>query len=108
MATAEMVTDGHPDKFCDQVADAILDEALRQDSKTKAGIEGLAKDNLLIVLSEMSTRANLIIDEINRRLRALWTRRFPVGERPFRLRKRCGLYLPIILKEKTLCVTIRL
>lgn len=71
MATAEMVTDGHPDKFCDQVADAILDEALKQDSKTKAGIECLAKDNLLIVSGEMSTRANLNIDEI---ARSVWER----------------------------------
>lgn len=42
MTTAEMVTDGHPDKFCDQVADAILDAALLQDPGTRAGIECLA------------------------------------------------------------------
>lgn len=66
MATAEMVTDGHPDKFCDQVADAILDTALQKDSKTKAGIECLAKDSLLVVSGEMSTGANLDIEEIAR------------------------------------------
>jgi len=66
MATAEMVTDGHPDKFCDQVADAILDAALRQDPKTKAGIECLAKDSLLIVSGEMSTGASLDVEEIAR------------------------------------------
>jgi S-adenosylmethionine synthetase len=64
--TAEMVTDGHPDKFCDQVADAILDEALKQDRNTRAGIECLAKDKLLIVSGELSTRAELDIEEIAR------------------------------------------
>jgi len=66
MATAEMVTDGHPDKFCDQVADAILDGALRQDPKTRAGLECLAKDHLLIVSGEMTTAADLNVDEIAR------------------------------------------
>jgi len=66
MATAEMVTDGHPDKFCDQVADAVLDEALKQDPRTRAGIECLAKDNLLIVSGEISTGANLNVEEIAR------------------------------------------
>lgn len=66
LSTAEMVTDGHPDKFCDQVADAILDQALLQDGDTRAGIECLAKDNLLIVSGELSTRASLNIEEIAR------------------------------------------
>jgi S-adenosylmethionine synthetase len=69
MATAEMVTDGHPDKFCDQVADAILDAALKQDRKTRAGIECLAKDSLLVVSGEMSTGANLDVEGI---ARAIW------------------------------------
>jgi S-adenosylmethionine synthetase len=69
MATAEMVTDGHPDKFCDQVADAILDAALQQDPKTRAGIECLAKDHLLIVSGEMSTGADLDVEGI---ARAVW------------------------------------
>ena len=69
MATAEMVTDGHPDKFCDQVADAILDAALQQDPKTRAGIECLANDHLLIVSGEMSTGADLDVEGI---ARAVW------------------------------------
>jgi S-adenosylmethionine synthetase len=56
---AEMVTDGHPDKFCDQVADAILDEALRQDPSSRVAIECLAKDNLLVVAGEVSGRASI-------------------------------------------------
>jgi S-adenosylmethionine synthetase len=57
--TAEMVTDGHPDKFCDQVADAILDQILKEDSNSRAGIECLAKDNLLVVSGEVTTQAKL-------------------------------------------------
>lgn len=57
--TAEHVSDGHPDKFCDQVADAILDEALKccgsdpnNRAQVRTAIECLAKDNLLIVSGE--------------------------------------------------------
>ena len=66
MRTAEMVTDGHPDKFCDQVADAILDEALKEDANARAGIECLVKDHLLIVSGELSTRALLDVEQIAR------------------------------------------
>ncbi|MCX6621204.1 MAG: hypothetical protein NTY38_09000, partial [Acidobacteria bacterium] len=37
--TAEMVTHGHPDKYCDQVADSILDESLRQDHASRVAVE---------------------------------------------------------------------
>lgn len=57
--TAEHVSEGHPDKFCDQVSDCILDEALRLAgdddgvrTQLRTGIECLAKDNLLIVSGE--------------------------------------------------------
>jgi S-adenosylmethionine synthetase len=66
MRTAEMVTDGHPDKFCDQVADAILDEALYQDPATRAGIECLIKDNLLIISGEMTTKACVNYEQVAR------------------------------------------
>lgn len=66
--TAEMVTDGHPDKFCDQVADAILDEALRQDAGTRAGIECLVKDNLLVISGEMTTKACVNYEQIARQV----------------------------------------
>ena len=66
--TAEMVTDGHPDKFCDQVADSILDCALKQDLRSRVAIECLAKDNLLVISGELSTKANLNIEEIARRI----------------------------------------
>lgn len=62
--TAEMVTDGHPDKFCDQVADSILDAALKDDPTSRVAIECLAKDNLIIVSGEMTTSATLDIEAI--------------------------------------------
>lgn len=64
--TAEMVTDGHPDKFCDQVADSILDAALVDDPGSRVAIECLAKDNLIIVSGEMTTEATLDIEAITK------------------------------------------
>lgn len=62
--TAEMVTNGHPDKFCDQVADSILDAALAGDPASRVAIECLAKDNLMIVSGEMTTDAAVNVEEI--------------------------------------------
>lgn len=60
LQTSECVSDGHPDKFCDQVADRILDEVLKlagpdpaQKKGIRTAIECLAKDNLLIVSGEV-------------------------------------------------------
>lgn len=66
--TAEMVTKGHPDKACDQVADAILDAALRQDPTSRVAIEGIVKDDMLILSGEMTTRADLNVEAIARRV----------------------------------------
>ncbi|HEX9961275.1 MAG TPA: methionine adenosyltransferase domain-containing protein [Pyrinomonadaceae bacterium] len=68
--TAEHVSEGHPDKFCDQVADRILDEALElagdddSRSRVRTAIECLAKDNLLIVSGEVGF-SKKIKSEIN-------------------------------------------
>ena len=43
--TSESVTSGHPDKVCDLIADSILDEALRQDSKSHMAVEATIKDD---------------------------------------------------------------
>ena len=49
LMTSESVTEGHPDKLCDQVSDAILDEALRQDPRSHVAVETMAsKENLMI------------------------------------------------------------
>lgn len=54
---SEYVSKGHPDKMADQVSDAILDECLRQDPDTRAGIEVLIKDNTVVLGGEVTTNA---------------------------------------------------
>ena len=54
--TSESVTCGHPDKICDQISDAVLDELLRQDPATRAGIETMATAGVVIVAGEVTTR----------------------------------------------------
>ena len=46
--TSESVTDGHPDKICDQIADAILDAALTQDKESKMAVEATIKDDFVL------------------------------------------------------------
>lgn len=65
--TSESVTEGHPDKVCDQISDAIYDEMLRQDKKTHAGIECFATTGLVIVGGEARTKAYVDIQSIVRR-----------------------------------------
>lgn len=55
--TVESVTSGHPDKMCDQFSDAILDECLKQDPNTRAGIETFGNHGMLIVGGEVTTKA---------------------------------------------------
>ena len=47
--TSESVSEGHPDKVCDQIADAILDECLRQDSNSRVACECLATKQFLLI-----------------------------------------------------------
>ena len=55
--TSESVTDGHPDKVCDQIADTILDEALRQDPDSHMAVEASIKDDLVLIFGECTTKA---------------------------------------------------
>ena len=52
--TSESVSEGHPDKVCDQIADAILDECLRQDAKAHVACEVFATNNDIIIAGEIS------------------------------------------------------
>lgn len=61
---SEYVSKGHPDKMADQVSDAILDECLRQDPNTRAGIEVLIKDNTVVLGGEVTTNAIIDYDGI--------------------------------------------
>ncbi len=55
--TVESVTSGHPDKVCDQISDAILDECLRQDPKSRVAVETLGSHGLLVIGGEVTTNA---------------------------------------------------
>lgn len=62
--TSESVFRGHPDKVCDQIADAILDEALWQDKDSKMAVECTIKDDLVIIYGEATTKAKLDYKDI--------------------------------------------
>lgn len=64
LITSESVNIGHPDKTCDTIADAFLDEALRQDPYSMMAVECAIKDNKLFVYGEATTKANIDYDHI--------------------------------------------
>ncbi|HLC32705.1 MAG TPA: methionine adenosyltransferase [Candidatus Nanoarchaeia archaeon] len=64
--TSESVTEGHPDKLCDQISDAVLDACLRQDPESRVAVECLAKTGVIIVAGEVTTKAALDIPSIAR------------------------------------------
>src|SRR3989344_3448146 len=64
--TSESVTEGHPDKLCDQISDAVLDACLRQDPESMVAVECLAKTGVIIVAGEVTTKAALDIPSIAR------------------------------------------
>ncbi|MCX6720012.1 MAG: methionine adenosyltransferase [Candidatus Staskawiczbacteria bacterium] len=66
--TVESVTSGHPDKVCDQISDAILDECLKQDPNTRAGIETFGNHGLLVIGGEVTTNAVFDAEEIARKV----------------------------------------
>ncbi len=63
---SECVTEGHPDKLCDSLSDAILDACLAQDSNSKVAIEALAKSNMVMIAGELTSNANINIEQIVR------------------------------------------
>ncbi|KKS75429.1 MAG: S-adenosylmethionine synthase, partial [Candidatus Azambacteria bacterium GW2011_GWA2_42_9] len=56
--TVESVTSGHPDKICDQISDAILDECLKRDREARVAVETFGSHGLLVIGGEITTRAN--------------------------------------------------
>jgi len=61
--TSESVTEGHPDKICDQISDAILDEMLRQDPLSRVACETTCTTGLVLVLGEVTSRAAVDIQK---------------------------------------------
>jgi S-adenosylmethionine synthetase len=68
MFTSESVTEGHPDKLCDQVSDAVLDACLEQDPTSRVACETATKTGYVMLLGEITTRANFNYDELARRV----------------------------------------
>ena len=64
--TSESVSEGHPDKLCDAISDAILDECLRQDPHSRVGCEVYATTNHIIIGGEITTKANIDYQKIAR------------------------------------------
>ena len=64
--TSESVSEGHPDKMCDQISDAILDAHLAEDSESRVACEALTKTGMIIVAGEITSRARVSYGEIAR------------------------------------------
>lgn len=64
--TAESVTEGHPDKMCDIIADSILDECLRQDKSSRVAVEVMACNYSLVLAGEITTKAKVNYTKIAR------------------------------------------
>lgn len=64
--TSESVTEGHPDKMCDQISDAILDELLRQDPMSRVACETCVTTGLVLVMGEITTNAYVDIQKVVR------------------------------------------
>ena len=65
--TSESVSAGHPDKVCDQISDAILDAALKQDINSRVAVETLVKDNQVVLAGEITTNAQIDYEEVVRK-----------------------------------------
>lgn len=65
--TSESVTEGHPDKVCDRISDAILDEVLNEDPTGRVACETCITTGIVFITGEISTTAHLDIDRIARR-----------------------------------------
>lgn len=66
--TSESVTEGHPDKICDQVSDAVLDTCMEQDPASRVACETAVKTGFVMLLGEITTNAQLNYDELVRKV----------------------------------------
>jgi S-adenosylmethionine synthetase len=64
--TSESVTEGHPDKICDQISDAILDEFLRQDPESRVAVESLTTTGIVFVAGEVTSKGKIDMQKIVR------------------------------------------
>jgi S-adenosylmethionine synthetase len=66
MFTSESVTEGHPDKICDQISDAVLDACLEQDPYSRVACECATKTGFVLLMGEITTKAQINYDELAR------------------------------------------
>ncbi|HET7090010.1 MAG TPA: methionine adenosyltransferase [Anaerolineae bacterium] len=64
--TSESVSEGHPDKMCDQISDAVLDAMLSQDPRSRVACEVSATTGLIVVMGEVTTQAHLEVQDVVR------------------------------------------
>ncbi|GAB4500283.1 MAG: methionine adenosyltransferase [Anaerolineales bacterium] len=68
MFTSESVSEGHPDKICDQISDAVLDACLEQDPRSRVACETAVKTGYVMLLGEITTNATFNYDELVRKV----------------------------------------
>jgi len=66
--TSESVSEGHPDKICDQISDAILDECLKLDPNSRVACETLIKNNAVIIAGEITSEASVDYEAVARKV----------------------------------------
>ena len=64
--TSESVNEGHPDKFCDRVSDAVLDACLAQDPLSKVACETCTKTGMVMIFGEITTKASVNYEQVIR------------------------------------------
>lgn len=64
--TSESVTEGHPDKICDQISDAMLDDFLRQDPDSRVAVESMTTTGVVFVAGEVTSRGHVDVQKIAR------------------------------------------
>jgi S-adenosylmethionine synthetase len=66
--TSESVSEGHPDKVCDQISDAVLDACLEQDPDSRVACESLVTTDLIVVSGEITTKADVVWETVTRKI----------------------------------------
>ena len=66
--TSESVSEGHPDKICDQISDAILDAMIKEDPESRVAVECFTKTGFVVVGGEVKTKTYVNIQELARKV----------------------------------------
>tara|TARA_B100000674_G_scaffold322550_1_gene268902 strand:- start:217 stop:1374 length:1158 start_codon:yes stop_codon:yes gene_type:complete len=66
--TSESVSEGHPDKVCDQISDAVLDAYLKEDPESRVACETLVKNNLVVIAGEITSEASPDLESVVRKV----------------------------------------